>query len=78
MEVLEAEIETYYKHQKELLATDKGRYVLIHGTEVAGRFESKADAIAAGYEKFGNEPFLVKQVLEVETPLNFTSHLLRV
>jgi hypothetical protein len=29
------------------------------------------DAIADGYRRFGNVPFLVKQVVEVETPINF-------
>ena len=33
------------------------------------------DAINQGYEKFGLVPFLVKQVVPVETSLDFTSNL---
>ena len=44
---------------------------------VVGVFESQKDAIKVGYEKFGNEPFLVKEVLEVEPELDFTANILR-
>jgi hypothetical protein len=36
------------------------------------------DAIAAGYQQFGNVPFLVKQIVKIETPQNFVSNLLAV
>jgi hypothetical protein len=36
------------------------------------------DAIAAGYQQFGNVPFLVKQILRIEAPLNFMPSLLAV
>ena len=43
-------------------------------TEVAEVYESQMDAINEGYRRFGNVPFLVKHILKVEVPLNFSSH----
>jgi len=34
------------------------------------------DAITERYRRFGNVPFLVKQIVSVEAPLNFMSTLL--
>jgi hypothetical protein len=70
-QVLEKERETYEKHQAELLATDEGKYVLIHGDQVHGTFDTEMDAIHAGYDHLGNVPFLVKQIVRVETPVTF-------
>ena len=50
--------------------------MLIHGAVVVGTYYSPEDAIAEGYRKFGNVPFLVKQITAVETPANIVSDLL--
>ncbi|MBI3981711.1 MAG: hypothetical protein HY337_02285 [Gemmatimonadetes bacterium] len=73
--VLEQELRTYEAHREKLVGTATGKFVLIRGSEVVGLFDAQLDAIRQGYERFGNVPFLVKQVLEVETPHNFTSNL---
>lgn len=73
-DLLTAELKTYEEHRNELLGTSEGKFVLIHGTEVIGVYESQRDAIAEGYKRFGNVPFLVKQIVKVEIPLNFSSH----
>lgn len=78
MSVLDTELETYEKHRDRLLNTDRGKYVLIHGDEVVGAYHSKLDAINLGYRKFGNVPFLVKQIVELETPEYIVSGLLDV
>jgi hypothetical protein len=75
---LQTELKTYERHRDELLGKSEGKYVLVHSTEIAGVFDSKQDAIEQGYERFGNVPFLVKQILKVETPHNFVSNLLAV
>lgn len=77
-EVLDIELETYERHRQELLGKAEGKYVLIRQDKVIGVFDSQSDAIQQGYERFGNVPFLVKQVLKVETPQNFVSNLLGV
>lgn len=73
MLILGAEIQTYEQERDQLLGTAGGKYVLIHGTQVAGIFESKMDAIAAGYQQLGDVPFLVKQILRVEAPAVLSS-----
>ena len=75
---LETELRTYEQHREHLLGTAEGKFVLIRNEEIIGIFDSKMDAIARGYEKFGNVPFLVKQILKVEAPLDFLSSLLGV
>jgi len=76
--LLEAELDTFQRNRERLLAMGEGKYVLIHGGEIVGVYESKMDAISQGYQKFGNIPFLVKQILKVEMPQNFVSSLLGV
>ena len=72
--VLDTELATYEKHRDELLGKAEGRYALIKGTQVDGVFESRSDAIMIGYQKFGNVPFLVKQIIRVEAPQRFVSN----
>ena len=68
-EVLAVEKATYRKHRKELLGKARGKFVLIKGEEVVDTFDTEGDAVRRGHKKFGNVPFLVKQILEVETPI---------
>ena len=68
---LEKELETYAHELPKLLASE-GKYVLIRGDEVSGVFGAYEDAIRAGYEKYGLNPFLVKQIQAVEQVQYFT------
>lgn len=70
---LEKEIETYRAKLPELLAHE-GKFVLIQGDVVVDFFASYEDAIKAGYQKFGLQPFLVKQV-ESNAHVQFISRL---
>ena len=76
--IFDAELKTYEQNRDHLLDTADGKIVLIHNSQVLGVYESKIDAIAAGYQQFGNVPFLVKQVANIETPHNFMSNRLGV
>jgi hypothetical protein len=71
--LLETELAYFERHRSELLARAKGKFALVKGERLIDTFDSQVDAIRAGYRDFGNEPFLVKQVVAVEVPLNFTS-----
>jgi hypothetical protein len=62
---LEKELETYKAKLAELKEAE-GKFVLIHGDTLAGVFDTYDDAIKQGYERFGLEPFLVKQVRAIE------------
>jgi hypothetical protein len=77
-QILGTEIQTYEQQRENLLGTSEGKFVLIYGIHVVGIFDSKMDAIAAGYQQFGNVPFLVKQIEKIETRQNFVSNLLAV
>jgi len=72
-QILGTEIQTYEQQRENLLGTSEGKFVLIHETRVVGIFDSKMDAIAAGYQQFGNVPFLVKQILRIEAPAVLSS-----
>jgi hypothetical protein len=65
---LEREIETYRCELPDLLA-HKGKYVVIHGDEVAGVFDGFEDALTVGYARFGGNPFLVRKISETEKVL---------
>ena len=67
---LEKEYNTYLKARSELLAAHDGKYVLIKETQVVDIFTSYEDALKAGLQKFGNVPFLVKQI-QHEEDVNF-------
>lgn len=67
--ILAVEMATYKNNREELLKTARGKFVLIKGETIVETFDTETDAIQTGYEKFGNVPFLVKQILEVEIPV---------
>jgi hypothetical protein len=62
---LEREMQTYTEKLPELLDRE-GKYVLIHEDQVAGTYDTWADAIQIGYDKYGLQPFLVKEIAAVE------------
>jgi hypothetical protein len=68
---LEKELGTYQNKLQELIPNE-GKFVLIHGDQVAGIWETYEDALQAGYQRFGLEPFLVKRIQWSETIQNFT------
>jgi hypothetical protein len=70
---LETELKFFEEHRAELVRKARGKYALVKADQLAGVYEDPNAAIRAGYERFGNEPFLVKEILEVDIPLNFTS-----
>ena len=45
------------------------------GSEVAGVWTSFDDALEAGYERYGLDPFLVKEVVEYEEPRYFSRNI---
>ncbi len=75
--ILAEELETYEKNKQKLLEKDRGKFVLIKGKEIVNVFDTQADAVKVGIDKFGNSPFLVKKIQEVDTPQNFTSNLIK-
>ena len=75
LEMLKKEFETYEAKKSELIGKSKGKFALIKDNEVIDIFDTKIDAIRQGYERFGNVPFFVKQIVEIDIPQNLTSNL---
>jgi hypothetical protein len=71
---LEKELATYQAKLPELLAHE-GKFVLIHGEDVAGLWDTYEDALKAGYERFKLDAFLVKRIQGVEQVQFFTRDL---
>lgn len=69
---LKQELATYKKLKNRLLDEAKGNFVLIKGDKMLGTYSSYNDALTEGYKRFGNTPFLVKQVTEIEEVHYFT------
>ena len=76
--VLEKELAKYEAEKPNLLSTAEGKFVLIRDDGIVDLFDSFTDGVKAGYVKFGNVPFLVKQVTAVDSPANFVSSLLAI
>lgn len=59
---LETELAVFARMKEQLLSSHEGKFILIHGEELVGAFDSAENAYAAGVAHFGREPFLVKKV----------------
>ncbi len=59
---LETELGVFAQMKAQLLASYEGKFVLIHGEEFVGAYDTAENAYSAGVGRFGQEPFLVKKV----------------
>lgn len=67
--VLDREWETFQAKLPALLEKEAGRYVLIHGDEIAGVWDTNQEALEEGYRRFLLEPFLVQHIVADEKPI---------
>jgi hypothetical protein len=67
MAKLQQELATYESKLPEL-RRDGGKFVLIKQDGVEGIYETYADALNAGYERFKLDQFLVKQIPPTKKP----------
>lgn len=74
MSALEKEILTY-AHKLPGLLAQQGKFVLVHGEDVVGIYDSYEDALKFGYQRFQLSPFLVKQIAPAERVSFFTRDL---
>jgi hypothetical protein len=75
IERLSQELATYDRHKDELVAAHAGQFVLVHGDDIAGTWDTYKDALEAGYGQYGLQPFLVKQIRGTEQVQFFTRDL---
>ena len=64
--ILQKELDFYNKNKAKYLETYKEQFVLIKGEKLMNSFTTEEEAYKAGVAKFGNEPFLIKKVVEEE------------
>ena len=69
--MLISENKTYQNILPELSKTDLGKFVLIKESELIGVYPTKKEALDEGYDKFNDEPFLVREILKVKEPMDF-------
>ncbi len=61
-----------YRELLPTLTANEGKFALFYRGELKGVFDSYSDALAAGYDVAGLEPFLVKQIATTEYVAYFT------
>ena len=57
------ELATYEANKVTLLKSHAGKFALVHKSELVGVFDSEANALEAGYQRFGPVPLYIRQVL---------------
>jgi hypothetical protein len=67
--ILDREWQTYQANRPALLEKDAGRYVLIHGDQIVGVWDTKDQALEEGYRRFVLEPFMVHHIVAEEKPI---------
>ena len=73
---LKQELKTYNELKNKLLKESRGKFVLIKGSEMIGAYDNKDTALSEGYKRFGNQEFLVKEVLDFEAVNFFTRQII--
>jgi len=68
---LQREYEVYLANKPRLLQEHAGKFVLIKDDKIIETFTSYEDALKFGLGKFGNVPFLIKQIIQDEPVLFF-------
>jgi len=63
---LSQETAFFEQNKAEYLKTYKNQFVLIKGRRLVGSFTTEAEAYKAGIDEFGNQPFLIKRVIDQE------------
>lgn len=60
---LEREQAYFEENRAKLLAEHMGKFALIKESEFVGTYDTEEAAYVEGLQRFGNSPFLVKQIL---------------
>ncbi len=63
-DILATELEFYEEHRESLASAHPGRFLLIHGSALHGSYDTLDAALAAGFSKFGSQPFLAREAGE--------------
>jgi len=74
---LEEELNAFRRELPRLLqqAQNQGKYALVHGGKIEDVLPTIDDALNAGYDRFGLEPFLVQEITDEEKPRYFSRNV---
>lgn len=61
---LEREREYYESHKEDLLKHHKGQFAVIHEDQLLGTYTTFEEALTAGVDAYGTQPFLVQELTE--------------
>jgi len=64
--VLDKELALFETMKPELLKNHEGKFVLMHGNDLCGTYDTAENAYGEGIKRFGLEPFLIKRIAEKE------------
>ena len=70
------EMAAYEAKKAGLLSLCEGKFALFKGDDFAGTFDTSNAAYAEGVKRYGNVPFLIKQIRPVEVVEQFPSLVL--
>lgn len=68
IDTLKEELAFFEEKKQELLASAAGQFALIKGRTLVGIFPTSEQAYTEGVGRFGREAFLIKRIVEYETP----------
>ncbi len=69
--VLELELAFFEKNRDQWASQHAGKHLLIKGEELVDTFNKPEDAVEEGARRFGNTPFLVRNVNDPIDNVNF-------
>lgn len=75
MLTLHKEQRAYEASLPQMLEKDDGKFVVIQGSEVRNVLGTYEEALNWGYDRFGLEPFFVKQISAEEPVAHFSRDL---
>lgn len=62
LNILELEINSFMENLNWMLGSHRGEYVAFRGNNHTDFYESEGDCIKEAYKKWGNVPFLARQI----------------
>jgi hypothetical protein len=66
---------TYCRELPRLLAEgEEGRFAVVKGEVVDSVWDTRPDAVQAGYDRFGLGPFMIHRICRVERPVIITRY----
>jgi hypothetical protein len=74
IDLLDNEIKYFEQIKDQLLQTNRGQYALIKNGTLFGTFKTFRDAYNAGALRFQDESFLIRHIVEEESPQSIPAY----